>query len=196
MEEILADISQRGDTYKFLADCYYLPDEELMQKVADFAQSEVFFAELVAHIPPAVDLENLKVDYSKLFVGPYKLLAAPYGSVYLEDNKLMGRSTVDVKNCYEDEGLDIVIKDAPDHIAMELEFLYYLITKQACAIEGSEHQLARSYQKKQSAFLDTHLGRWVDLFAENVQKNAQTDFYRTLGRLTELFVVNEKNSYV
>ena len=30
------------------------------------------------------NFEALKVDFARLFVGPYKLLAAPYGSVYLE----------------------------------------------------------------------------------------------------------------
>ncbi len=51
-------------------------------------------------------MEPLKVEFSKLFVGPYKLFAAPYGSVYLDDErKVMGDSTLDVKNRYREAGL-------------------------------------------------------------------------------------------
>ncbi|MBM2831889.1 MAG: torD6, partial [Dehalococcoidia bacterium] len=41
-----------------------------------------------------------------LFVGPYRLLAPPYWSAYLEDARVvMGDSTMDVKNRYREEGL-------------------------------------------------------------------------------------------
>lgn len=194
MEKTLSSICQRADICKFLSECYYLPDEQLMGKVAEIAQSDAFFAELTDHIPPTVDLESLRVDYSRLFVGPYKLLAPPYGSVYLEDNRLMGESTMDVKSCYEAEGLDIVLKEAPDHITMELEFVYYLITKQAQAIENADLQMAEAYKHKQLTFLSSHLSRWLTGFSENVQKNAQTDFYKTLARLTELFIQKDMDA--
>ena len=36
--------------------------------------------------------------------------------------------------------------------------------------------------------LGVHLTRWLPKFAEKVQKNAQTEFYKKLARLTETFV--------
>ncbi|MBW8016453.1 MAG: molecular chaperone TorD family protein [Planctomycetes bacterium] len=188
MDYLLSELCQRADNYKLLSECYYLPDEELMQKIADFSQTETNFVELASSVPPAAELMLLEVDFARLFVGPYKLLAPPYGSFYLEDGKLMGDSTADVKVRYEKEGLDIVIKDAPDHIAMELEFMYFLITKQIKAIEDSNLQEAQACLHKQSAFLQNHLVRWLPKFAENVQQNSQTKFYMQLSQQTNDFV--------
>ena len=191
MENLLNNACQRASYYKFLSECYYLPEEGLMQKVVDIGETESCFAELSCCVPPSVEIELLIVDFSSLFVGPYKLLAPPYGSVYLEDGKFMGDSTLDVRNCYESEGLNITIKDAPDHIAMELEFMYYLIAKQIEAIENSNSQDAESYLQKQHSFLQTHLIRWLPKFAENVQQNAQTEFYRKLSLLTNNFAQSD-----
>lgn len=188
MEETLAHVCQRADSYKFLSDCYYLPDNALMQKVVDVAQTDHFFAELGNCIPSGLELESLKIDYTRLFVGPFKLLAPPYGSVHFEDGRIMGDSTIDVRNWYEKEGLDVVINDAPDHIAMELEFMYYLAVKQIQVTKEENSQDIQLYQQKQKTFLCSHLARWLPEFTEDVQKNAQTEFYKKLAGLTEMFV--------
>ncbi len=191
MQETLANISQRADSYKFLSECYYPLDDELVRKVIDTAQDCEFFSGLACCVPPAVELKSLSVDFAELFVGPYKLLAPPYGSVYFEDNRIMGNSTIDVRNCYESEGLDIVIKDAPDHIAVELEFMYYLIARQIEAARESNLHVVQACRRKQLDFLQAHLGRWLQRFVEKVQKNARTEFYRRLAGLTETFVQND-----
>jgi TorA maturation chaperone TorD len=188
MQETLDKVCQRANSYKFLSECYYLPDEELLQKIADAAQTDGFFAELASYIPEDFELEALKIDFTRLFVGPFKLLAPPYGSVYLEDNRMLGDSTIDVRSFYEGEGLEVVIKDAPDHIAMELEFMHYLVTKQIEAAGKANPQILQSCLQKQQIFLRTHLARWLPLFVKNVQENAQTEFYKKLTQLTGMFV--------
>lgn len=192
MEDTLKNVYQRAESYKFLSLCYFQPDEELIPKVADVALNDPFFAEMARHIPPAVELETLKVDHARLFVGPFKVLAPPYGSVYLEDNRMMGDSTIDVIKCYENEGLNVVVKDAPDHIAMELEFMYYLVVKELEAINDNNQQSLRSARQKQYSFLQVHLARWLPFFAENVLENAQTEFYRNLAHLSNVFVQNDQ----
>ncbi len=190
MTETITNNCQRADTYKFLSECYYLPDEQLRQKVVDVAQTNQFFAELAGCIALETELEPLKIDYTQLFVGPFKLLAPPYGSVYLEDSRMMGDSTVNVKNWYEKEGLNIIINDAPDHIPMELEFMYYLVTKQ---IEATTEDANLQILQKQQSFLQVHLARWLPQFVKNVQENAQTEFYKKLAQLTETFIIKELN---
>jgi TorA maturation chaperone TorD len=171
-----------------------LPDEYLIKKIADASQRDGFFTELCSCVHPVDDLHLLKVDYTRLFVGPFKLLAPPYGSVYLENNTIMGDSTIDVRNWYEKEELAVVISDAPDHIAMELEFMYYLVTKQTQATNEENLQDIQLYQQKQKSFLCSHLDRWLSEFAENVRKNAQTKFYKKLAQLTEMFVEKDLNA--
>ena len=191
MTEALNKVCQRADSYKFLSECYYLPDEELIQKVAGCAQTNQLFAELCKCISSGVELELLRIDYTQLFIGPFKLLAPPYGSVYIDKSGIMGDSTIDVRNWYEKEGLDAIVKDAPDHIAMELEFMYYLTVKQSQAVEEGNIQDIQVYQQKQNSFLSSHLVRWLSEFADNVQKTAQTEFYKKLARLTEMFVYKD-----
>jgi len=194
MEEVLDNICRRADSYKLLSACYYLPDAELLQKIVDEVQTNHFFDELPCCIALGPELESLIIDFTRLFVGPFKLLAPPYGSVYLEDSRIMGESTVNVRNWYEKEGLDVVINDAPDHIAMELEFMYYLAVKQIQATRQENLQDMQLYAEKQKSFLRSHLAGWIAEFAENVQKNAQTEFYKNLARLTEIFVQKDINA--
>jgi TorA maturation chaperone TorD len=188
MKDMLTEVQQRTNSYRLLADCYYPPDGKLIRKIADAACANPVFAELTCYIPPVIEFGALKVDHARLFVGPYRLLAPPYGSVYLEDSRIMGDSTLDVRDYYESEDLNTVIKEAPDHIAVELEFVYYLMTKQIQAIGDEDLQMLQSCQRKQSSFLQTHLGRWLPGFVEKVLENAQTEFYRTLVNLTDKFV--------
>jgi TorA maturation chaperone TorD len=159
-----------------------------MRQITDAVCINPFFAELTCHIPPAVELEVLKIDHARLFVGPFTLLAPPYGSVYLEDNRIMGDSTLDVRDYYRREGLDTVIKEVPDHITVELEFMYYLVARQAQAANEGNLQDVRLYQQRQKSFMSSHLARWLTAFTERVQKKAQAEFYKKLALLTQMFV--------
>lgn len=180
----------RADCYKILAECYYLPEHKLLEQLEEFGQvGAQWFGEVLRSAPTAEDLDSHEVDYSRLFVGPFKLLAPPYGSVYLEDGKFMGNSTLDAKGLYEREGLDIVVKDAPDHISVELEFMYYLAIKEADARQNSDIEEAGRLHGQQVSFLQTHLGSWVEAFADRVEENAQTEFYKALARATRDFVL-------
>jgi TorA maturation chaperone TorD len=142
------------------------------------------------------DVKSLKVDYSKLFVGPYDLLAPPYGSMYLEGaRKIMGASTLDVRNRYREVGLDISVdfKEPPDHIAAELEFMHYLITKEVEAIKTGDFKGAMLYLQKQMKFLKTHLSVWVPEFTGKIEAKAETAFYKHLAKFTKIFIKKDRD---
>ncbi len=188
----------RRDAYKLLAECYHLPDEGLVKTLSNLDTSGGgLFLDLAKHRPGTSDIDSLLIDYTKLFLGPYGALASPYGSVYLENmNRVMGNSTVDARNRYAEEGLDINLKEAPDHIAIELEFMYFLVFKEVEAVENEDSGNIVRYQHKQRAFLETHLGAWVSDFASKVEASAQTEFYGNLARLTKSFVNDDLTSGV
>ena len=190
MKELLSREEYRRDAYKLLAECYYLPDERLMETLHGVEKSRCgLYPEIAGILAATADAESLIVDYSRLFVGPYGMLASPYGSMYLEDkNQVMGDSAIDVRSRYGEEGLHVALKEAPDHIAIELEFMYFLLLKELEAIGISDSRTAAGYRKKQKEFLEAHLGAWVFEFADNVESNAQTEFYKDLARLTRSFV--------
>ena len=140
------------------------------------------------------DLESLKIDYARLFVGPYTLAAPPYGSVYLEGKPLvMGNSTVDAQKRYRNAGLNIAeeFKEAPDHIAVELEFMHFLIFKEIEAATHSNIEAFGNYLIEQQSFLEDHLGAWVSDFAENITANSDTEFYKKLAISTQIFINQE-----
>jgi TorA maturation chaperone TorD len=139
-------------------------------------------------------LEVLTIDFAKLFVGPFQLLAPPYASIYLEgERKIMGDSTVDVIERYQEVGLDISkqFKDAPDHIAAELEFMYVLICLEISALQDGISEDMQNSIHRQRAFLKDHLGAWIGPFTELVTANAQTGFYRNLALTTKHFIDEE-----
>ena len=191
--------SSRMKAFRFLSDCYFLPDSDLSEKMENLeinmAQVCDSAVELVRgmrkEFKAGANLEPLKVEFSKLFVGPFKLLASPYGSVYLDDErKVMGDSTLDVKNRYCESGLDMAtnFKDAPDHIAVELEFMHYLIFRELEAFTNSDIERAIGFIQKQKSFLEDHLMVWVPEFTISIIENAENLFYPNLARATETFL--------
>ena len=133
-------------------------------------------------------VDALILDYSQLFLGPFDILAKPYGSVYLDGEKIvMGDSTMQALELYREGGFDVAedFLEMPDHIAVELEFLYLLSFR--IGKDSDDEERTRLIALKQK-FLEEHLGRWVGTLSEAVEKGAQTDFYKRLADLTGQFV--------
>ena len=198
-KNLLKHESSRMAAFRLLSDCFFLPDPGLSEKLEqlEFNMANVCEAavQLIQNMrnefESGDDLESLKVDFSKLFVGPYELSAAPYGSVYLEsERKMMGDSTLDVRNRYREAGLDTskTFKDAPDHIGAELEFMYYLIFKEIEAFANADIERAIGFVQRQKSFLEDHLMAWVPEFANSITENAENPFYLNLAKATETFL--------
>jgi TorA maturation chaperone TorD len=191
--------SSRMKAFRLLSDCYFSPEPGLSEKLDKLALSMTDVCKAAAEsIQKTVEqfkagtyLDQIRVDFAKLFVGPYKLLAAPYGSVYLDgERKMMGDSTLDVRSRYREAGLDTAknFKDAPDHISAELEFMHYLIFKEIEAFANSNTDTAMGFIQKQKSFLEDHLMAWVPEFAGHIIENAENPFYPNLANATQAFL--------
>ncbi|MEF8937074.1 MAG: molecular chaperone TorD family protein [Halovenus sp.] len=191
-DEWLADGEARVNTYRLLSEAFHVPDHELLELLEDVAGDDdlrvtVAIGGLVSELPD--EIQSLRVDYAKLFVGPRELLAPPYGSVYLDGKgQVMTDSTMDVERRYRQEELDVTLDEPADHVAAELEFMYLLAHREVTALDNAEFETATTYLQKQQAFLGTHLGRWLPEFADRVEENAETEFYRLLAREAATFV--------
>lgn len=190
---------QRANIYKILSICYGQPNEE-MGKLLEILTGclEQIQPDLVPYSIAMRDaystngLSSLQVDHARLFVGPFQVLAAPYGSIYLEGNwKVMGESTLDARTHYHNAGLKIhtSLRNPPDHIAVELEFMYFLIFEY---LEMEDPAIIKS----QEGFLLSHLGRWIASFTELIQKHAQTAFYQSFAAVTEKFVKEDMRLFL
>lgn len=205
MAEFDADkASAREDLCRFLAACYYEPDPA-------FAEEKLFDSMFAAasRIDPdlaglakkleeafsAQELETLLVDYTRLFLGPPEALARPYGSFWLSGEKtVMQESTLDVLELYREGGFDIDedFLEVPDHVAVELEFLYLLTFKRNEAQRAGLAHVLDNWEQLERVLLGAHLGAWIRPFAAAVSAGAETAFYRTLAELTERFIRMEQ----
>jgi TorA maturation chaperone TorD len=199
IEGFFAYEKARGNAFNLLAECYLMPGQNILGKSRKLIDVLHFvYPEVTGHIQEFqiqckndFDIERLKVDYARLFVGPYSLLAPPYGSVYMEDaRRIMGDSTLHALEMYRETGLDMAqdFNDAPDHIAVELEFMYYLVFKEVGAMADQNYTIAADYVEKQKIFLEAHIGAWISEFSAHIMENAETEFYRSLSTLTTRFV--------
>lgn len=190
----------REDLCRFLAACYYEPTQ-------DFAQEKLF--ESMAMAAETLDpemaatakrlgeafatakLQDLLVDYTRLFLGPVRALAMPYGSIWLgTDATVMQEATAALQDIYAEGGFELGddFPDLPDHIAVELEFLYALTFRENQAIANGRPDEHAEVQDIQQRFLREHFGTWVSKFADAVMNNAETNFYRELAGLTLRFL--------
>lgn len=182
---------RRANTYKLLTECHHEPDGELLGLLEQTSSETIGVAvdELRA---ATTDLETMRVDYAKLFVGPFEVLAPPYGSSYLDDaDRVVTDSTADVREQYREEGLDIGMDEPADHVAAELEFACILALSEAEAIETGDYETAATYARRRYEFLSEHLGRWVSELADNIRNQAETEFYRRLADETQSFVESD-----
>ena len=203
--ELMLHETTRGDCFRFLSACFYPPDREL------FLQESLFrnLATALNQIAPATSdfskkmeeaflhycNEDMRVEYARLFVGPFELKAPPYGSVYLEhERRVMGDSTMAVLKMYEEAGLvmDEDFKELPDHVAVELEFMSYLIYQEVQALEQSMMDRAIKLKTRQELFLNRFLKPWIPPFCREIKENTENEFYEALADC--LFTFVEKQS--
>ena len=199
LEPFIQHEEARGKAFSLVSECYRLPSQDLPNVLRDLHAIMGDLCEgAIQHISNMREeserkdhLVDLKADYARLFSGPYTLLVPPYGSVYLDgERKVMGNSTVEVRGIYRRAGVDISedFHDAPDHIAAELEFMYFLIFKEVEALGQSNVARALEFIEQQRAFLTDHLCAWVPEFTIKVEKLAATEFYKNLARATRDFL--------
>lgn len=176
----IKDKTTKAIIVKFLSECFLNPDNEQVVALKDYKDK---LPDGVSGIIDKIDdIKDLQIDYSRLFVGPFELLSAPYGSVYLEDGrKTFGDSTVDVVQFYQQENLSLEFKELPDHIAVELEFLYYLMAKELMFLDHDNLKQANLYLEKQKQFINRHLANWINDFTDLVIKHANCDFYKQVA---------------
>lgn len=192
----------RAVVYQKLADAFRLPSPALSEDMTVLADALGFLdsdagqgaAQLAAVRYTEIDRQDITIDHAALFIGPFMVLAPPYGSVYLEDHrKLMGASTTEVRQHYLQIGLDLSLdfKEAPDHICAELEFMHVLVHQAIAAVDAGERELLATSVRQQRTFLERHLGAWVPAFADKVAEHARTEFYRLLSSVVRVFVAED-----
>jgi len=198
MDEI--EIKQQlGDSLKLMAAFFYEPDITLLEEEKVFQNLSKLFGNICPEACTLVDdmrkalqsssQQELQIAHAELFIGPYELKASPYGSTYLEKSRrVMGDSTMNVIKFYRNAGLEVDVKQPPDHIAIELEFLSYFCGLEEKVLQDGDLQKAAELQAEREFFLGTYVLPWMPEFVENIRSGTENTFYLGLADCFEKFL--------
>jgi TorA maturation chaperone TorD len=142
-------------------------------------------------------LEDLAVEYARLFLGPDKHIS-PHESVHHQRDDgdwgtHWGGSTVDVKKFIETTGLEYKqeYSGMPDHISAEFDFMKEAAGREAQAIEEKDWEGALYCQKMEKKFICDHLIKWIPPFCDKISSQAEITFYGDLADVTKNFITLE-----
>lgn len=133
-------------------------------------------------------LDKLKREYTYLLIGPNKLPAPPWESVYITKERLIFQeSTLNVRRAYlEYKFLPANYPHEPDdHLALELDFMAHLAGLAQERFEEGKTEEVRKLLLDQKAFLEKHLLVWIGDFAKQIQQSTTHYFYPPVAELTE-----------
>ncbi len=191
----------RADCCRLLAACFYPPDAKLfaregltdklgaLLKIACTGASPLV-PPLQAHLKHEND-KQLSVAYTRLFLGPPEVLAPPYASFYLDKGgTVMGPSSVAIEALYDSAGLalDNDFQDMPDHVVVMLEFLYYLIFREALAEDSNEFQQKENLKNIRIHFLKNYIFTWIPEFCLKITEAETHPFYTGLAQCLDTFI--------
>ena len=118
--------------------------------------------------------EHLEEGYVRLFISAKGGITAPlYESCYeFEGAQLMGRAATEMKERFEAKGLSIVdtIQEPPDHLSIELEYLYFLLDK---GWRDQDEELVA----EAAEFASQTMLTWISQLEEKLASERQCLFY-------------------
>ncbi|WP_300362894.1 molecular chaperone TorD family protein [Hydrogenimonas sp.] len=134
----------------------------------------------------------LDVDFTNLFV----LHLIPYESFYMRDDQMLetggANPVVQIYNAYDFRvQLDKARSVSPDHIGIELEFMYMLASSEYKALENEDYDAACQIARIERDFLRDHLLQWAPMFLQNIKAEAGTPFYYDAASLTLEFMLSD-----
>jgi TorA maturation chaperone TorD len=129
-------------------------------------------------------LNRWERDYTWMCFASKPRLVHLFESVYRE-GKLLQESTFEIARLYYEAGLRIEegFQLPPDHIAVELECMAYLLYQEAEALRHGDRDKGRCARRLQEGLLEKHLRPFGLSFSERMEKHAKSDFYRMMARV-------------
>ncbi len=135
--------------------------------------------------PDQDSIHELKLDHDHLFHASGGA-TSPFGSVYLsEEHLLFEVQTIQVRKWYAEYGLRVEqFQQIPDdHIGLELAFITQLAIKSIEVYDRGDGQKLVELLEAQQKFIKEQPLQWVDRWAQRVQENARTNFYKGVAQL-------------
>jgi TorA maturation chaperone TorD len=196
-------LQQRMESYGFLSDMFLsMLDENVTTNILKLDIAQHGSSQGMQQIEEFIRLQRtnkieyvtqeLAIDRAKLFRGVnadgYR---PPYESLYLNQppqdiigglNRFYAEIDCRISND---------INESPEQIGVEFYYMQALCEKELEALENGLLDEAQVYNRLQQSFLKQHLGRWAGLFAQDMERQAETSFYRGIALLIQELVDGE-----
>ncbi len=200
----------RSALYEALALGFRRPTHETVHRLAspDGAAGLVVAAEMLdgQHLPrlvralAATDLRlaTLAPAHERLFGhtvrGEVPLYETEYGA---DELFLQPQELADLGGFYGAFGLVTApgVRERPDHVSCECEFLMFLARKAAVACERSDATMEKETHKATRLFLRDHLGCFLPALAARLERADPGGFYGALAALACAFIVRECRAF-
>ena len=180
---------RRAQVYRFLADALHYPSDDWTQDAPLVAN---ILCELNVLVPAVgqwtLDVERLQAEHRRAFgLSGSLCYETEYG---LPHEYRLSQELADIAGFYRAFGFENggTVRERPDHVGAELEFMYALALKEAYALTSHRREQAETCADAQRKFLQDHLALWIGLFAESLAQNATEGPYVALARFAAAFV--------
>jgi nitrate reductase assembly molybdenum cofactor insertion protein NarJ len=194
---------QRAQVYYFLSHAFLYPQTSWLEQLPDalrimqsLGMQDEFNA---ANAMEDHDLPALQTQHRLAFgLTGSQCYETEFG---LPHEFRQSQELADIAGFYRAFGLQTgaAVRERPDHLATELEFMYLLMLKEAYAATNSMPEQAEICIDAQRKFLQDHLARWIGPFCRSLErsiderlgKDSLQSPYVTLARLAEAFISAE-----
>ena len=207
--EIGSRLEAREMTYRFLSQAYgyEVTSQLLAQLHVELSNQDGLEGgyELLGRYlisVPGRDWDNaagtLATEYAGLFLLGFGKSISLYESVYISPTAMIMQESRDqVLALYRKEGLERTpgLNVPEDHLAVELNFMGYLVGQARQALENNNRRLAGDYLNIADDFLSQHLLTWVPRLCQELEQTATSDFYKGIGKITGELLAFEKEAF-
>jgi DMSO reductase family type II enzyme chaperone len=143
-------------------------------------------------------LDSVQSTYVRVFghtaKGPCPMYELEYGA-----GEIFQRSSdlSDLRGFYEAFGLELSGEghERPDHVAVELEFLAIMASKEAHAAAVGDADGIAILREAHGRFLEDHLAVWLPAFARRLADTVPGTFYGALAEFARAFLETECRRY-
>ncbi len=194
---------QRAQVYYFFSHALIYPKDNWISDLhlleINLRNLAVPYSDQGEGIFPKMDLDSLQAEHRDVFGLTGSLLYET--ELGLPHEFRQSQEMADIAGFYQAFGFRTgsVVRERPDHLATELEFMYLLALKEAYAEQHSLYEMVEICVDAQRKFLQDHLARWIRQFCKSLEVSTGERLgdtglqspYIKLTRLLESFVLAE-----
>ncbi len=140
-------------------------------------------------------LHQIRYEYMRLFVGPEKLAAPPWESVYRSKQGLLFQeSTLTIREIYRKQGLlpEGYPHVADDSLALELDFMARMADRSCLALGECRYDDLRESLAVQESFLRVHMLFWIPKLLEKMTDSVFKLFYPQMTKILLAFLEKDQ----